>query len=222
MLSFAWGARNILTEEKTCKTRGENDSKLMEQNGGDRPRRCQQMLGAQHTWTSEHAVSLEGWPYIVCRSTWADLHSPNCEGLNDNRHAHGPHWLCLSCALSTVQRASHTSNGTVNYDFFILSAEDSVIFPSDSPRYRLIASNLRLYCFKIIFFIYLCQGVLCLHCSASCSLQREGATLWLCVWASHCCGSSWEHGHWGMQASVVAGCGLNTCSGQDLEHRLNN
>ena len=31
-----------------------------------------------------------------------------------------------------------------------------------------------------------------------------------------------EHGHWGTWTSVVAGCGLNTCSGQDLEHRLNN
>ena len=40
MLSCAWGARIIQTEKKTCQTRGENGSKLMEQNGGDRPRRC--------------------------------------------------------------------------------------------------------------------------------------------------------------------------------------
>lgn len=40
MLSCAWGARIIQTEKKTCQTRGENSSKLMEQNGGDRPRRC--------------------------------------------------------------------------------------------------------------------------------------------------------------------------------------
>ena len=128
-------------------------------------------------------MSLEGWPYIVCRSTWADLQSPNCEGLNDNRHAHGPHWLRLNCALSTVQRASHTSNGTVNYDFFILSAEDSVSFPSDSTRYWPIASNLRLYCFKIIFFIYLCWGVLCFHCCVNCSLsvERGGCSVVVCL-----------------------------------------
>ena len=108
---------------------------------------------------------------------------PNCEGLNDSRHAHGPHWLRLNCALSTVQRASHTSNGTVNYDFFILSAEDSVSFPSDSTRYRLIASNLRLYCFKIIFFIYLCWGVLCFHCCVNCSLsvERGGCSVVVCL-----------------------------------------
>ena len=28
-------------------------------------------------------------------------------------------------------------------------------------------------------------------------------------------------GHWGTWASVAAGCGPNTLSGQDLEHRLN-
>ena len=33
-------SRIIQTEKKTCQTRGENGSKLMEQNGGDRPRRC--------------------------------------------------------------------------------------------------------------------------------------------------------------------------------------
>ena len=42
----------------------------------------------------------------------------------------------------------------MSYDFFILSTEDSVSFPSDSTRYWPIAFNLRLYCFKMILFIY--------------------------------------------------------------------
>src|SRR5574340_1249705 len=94
--------------------RGEKDSKSVEQHGGDRPRRCERMLGARHTWTRERAGSREGWPTIACRSAWADLQGPGCEGLRENSHAHGAHGSRLHGALSTVRRAPRAAHGTVS------------------------------------------------------------------------------------------------------------
>lgn len=47
-------------EQQRSQTRGEKDSEGVEHDGGDRPGRCEQMLGAQHAWTREPAGSREG------------------------------------------------------------------------------------------------------------------------------------------------------------------
>lgn len=152
------------------------------------------MLGARHAWTREPAGSREGWPSAVCRSAWADLQSPDWEGLlHENRHAHGPHGSRLQWALSTGGRASHTSDGTGSCGFLISSTAESASFPRDRTRYWPTASRPRprtaLKPWGVSDF---CGGVLCLHCCASRALSvEEGAALRLCVWASRGCGSSW-------------------------------
>ena len=52
-------------------------------------------------------------------------------------------------------------------------------------------------------------------------MQRAGATLHCCAWASHCggfsCCGAWALDTW---ASVVVAHGLTSCGSQALEHRL--
>lgn len=181
----------------------------MEHDGGDGPRRCQRTLGAQHTWTREPAGSREGRPSTVCRSAWADLRSPDRGGLlHENRRAHGPHGSRLRWALSTVGRASHTSDGTVSRGFLISSTEEAASFPRDGTSYWPTASHLRpRLAFKALDVFDVCGGVLCLPCRASRSLSvEEGAALRSCVWASPGCGSSrgaWALGHVGFSGCWV-------------------
>lgn len=179
----------------------------MERGGGDGPRRCEQMPGALHAWTREPAGSREGWPSAVCGSAWADLQSPDREGLlPENRHAHGPHGSRLHWALSTAGRASRTSDGTVSCGFLISSTAESASFPRDGTRYWPTASHPRpRIAFKSWDVSDLCGGVPCLHGCASGSLSvEEGAALRLCVWASRGCGSSW--GAWALGHVGFSGC----------------
>lgn len=105
-----------------------------------------------------------------------------------------------------------------------LSTEESVSFPSGSTGCWPIASNLRQYCFKIILFTYSFWG--CAVSSLLCklfSICGERGPLYSCVSGLlTVVVPLGEHAHWGMRASVVARCGLNTRSCQALEHRLSN
>ena len=67
----------------------------------------------------------------------------------------------------------------MSYDFFILSTEDSVSFPSGSTRYWPIASNLKLYCFKLVLFIYF--GMCCVFIALQAVLCGERGPLYGCV-----------------------------------------
>lgn len=181
----------------------------MEHKGGDRPRRCERTLGARHTRTREPAGSREGWPSIVCGSAWADLQSPDWEGrLHENGHAHGPHGSRLRCALSTVGRASHTSDGTGRCGFSISSPKDSASFPRDRTRDRPMASHLRpRLAFRSSDVFDVCGGVPCLRGCASRPLSvEEGAALRSCAWASRGWGPSrgaWALGHVGFSGCWV-------------------
>ena len=68
----------------------------------------------------------------------------------------------------------------------------------------------------ICFLIYLFLALLGLPCCVGFPLMWPvGGTLWL-----HCTGFSCEDRLWDMRASVVATCGLSSCSSWALEHRL--
>lgn len=137
----------------------------------------------------------------------ADLQSPDWEGLlHENRHAHGPHGSRLHWALSTVGRASHTSDGTVSGGLLVSSTAESASFPRDGTRSWPTASHRRpRLAFESRDVFDVCGGVLRLHCRASRSLSvEEGAALRLCVRASRGCGSSW--GAWALGHVGFSGC----------------
>ena len=62
----------------------------------------------------------------------------------------------------------------------------------------------KMYLFLLVLGLHAVCGLPLSHCSCNSLLPRVGCGAWLC----------------GMQASVVATCGLSSCGSRALEHRL--
>ena len=111
----------------------------------------------------------------------------------------------------------------MSYGFLIFIYRSFRKLPSDSTRYWLITSNLRPSHFTIILCICFLLGRAASSCPCKLfSLCGERGPLYGRVsWLLVAVVPLGAQGHWGTWASVAAGCGPNTLSGQDLEHRLN-